>query len=151
MNLTVASATFGAVESGKLEVRGRLQTAEWKQERHSGLHTYCDRLRLPSSSAPGDFLALRAFSDAKEADGFGADWSTVSLLLVLGPRPIKSDSSTLEPTPVYSGLLPKDKGNNVHTRLGVIFFVTNYNYYERIHPESEEKWRARFLFSDYLV
>jgi hypothetical protein len=147
LNLRIASDTFGAVKSGSLRVRGRLRVAEWKQECFRGRNTYCDKLRLPSSSGPGGFLALRASSDAEEIDGFGADWSVIYLLLVLVSRPPEPPRYDWErPKPVYSGLLLRNQGMDVYTRLGVFSFVPDYDYHESIHTESEEQWRARFLF-----
>jgi hypothetical protein len=130
-------AAFGAMNSASLIVRGRLQLAEWRKE--SG-GSYSDRVRLLSHPGKDDFLALPVFSDAEEIDGFGTDWSPVALLLVRGPGP----QATLLPT--YAGLLLRQSGLDVYTRLGAFSFNQDYDFHERNHPETEEQWRARFPF-----
>jgi hypothetical protein len=135
--LRTECAAFGAMKSASLIVRGRLQLAEWRKE--SG-GSYSDRVRLLSHPGKDGFLALRVFSDAEEIDGFGTDWSPVALLLVRGPDP----QTTLLPT--YAGLLLKQSGLDVYTRLGIFSFNRDYGFHECNHPETEEQWRARFPF-----
>jgi len=130
-------APFGAMKSSSLVVRGRLQLAEWRKT--SG-RSYSDRVRLLSHAGEEDFLALRVYSDDKEIDGFGTDWSPVALLLVRGPQ--EDPTVALE----YAGLLLRQSGLDVYTRLGTFSFEPLYDYREENHPETEEQWRARFPF-----
>jgi hypothetical protein len=149
LQLESASAPFGAIEYGNLTVRGRIKRAEWKQERQRGSEVLCDRLRIPY--APDKFLALRAFSDAEELDGFGVDWAPISLLLIWGSsrRSASQESAVTvdRGRDGYTGLLLREIGVSTYTRIGIFEFVPEYNpRYEGTHPETECKWRARFPY-----
>jgi hypothetical protein len=130
-------APFGAMKSASLTVRGRLQLAEWRKT--SG-EPDSDRARLLSHAGRKNFLALRVYSDAEEIDAFGTDWSPVALLLVRGPQ----EEPNLHL--IYAGLLLRQSGLDVYTRLGAFSFEQDYDFHERNHPETEEQWRARSPF-----
>ncbi|KAH9207654.1 hypothetical protein DL95DRAFT_482452 [Leptodontidium sp. 2 PMI_412] len=128
LQLESASAPFGAITYGNLTVRGRIKGAEWKQESQRGSEVLCDRLRIPH--APHEFLALRAFSDAQELDGFGVDWAPISLLLIWGSsRRLASQESSVTVDrggDGYTGLLLRKRDVSTFTRIGIFEFVPEY-------------------------
>lgn len=150
IKLRMTHAKFGAVDSGRLTVKGRLQTAEWAKQGGGW-----DQLRLcPGSPDPGNVVALRVFTDAIEADTDGiateGKWRTVHLLLVQGPR---LPAPTYDANPVYSGLMlhrqmgPGSSGGNAtYSRLGVFLLVNRYDHPESKLPIPEGQWRARLPF-----
>jgi hypothetical protein len=83
---------------------------------------------------------LQVYSDAEELGGFGTDWSPLALLLVRGPK----EEPTLSLT--YAGLLLRQPGLDVYTRLGAFSFEQEYDFRERSHPETEGQWGTRFPF-----
>ena len=145
----IAEAPFGALSRGSLRVKGRLKATEWKQVKNAMFDTWCDRLRVPGASSSNEFLALRARSDAIELDGLGKDWSLIHLLLVLEsqePDSLEQSSPFLEPQALYSGLMLREEGIGVYSRLGVFSFTPSFNYLDSYHPQSEAEWRSRFHF-----
>ncbi|KAK3901706.1 HET-domain-containing protein [Staphylotrichum tortipilum] len=143
-------ARFGALDGASLCVQGRVKAVEWKRSVTQGRYRRpADRLRVPGAGA-GGFLALRAYSDAVERDGLGEDWSLIHLLLVLQRDESKSKQQPVKhgvPNAVYSGLMLKEVGPKVYSRLGIFYFVPVHDaIFEAVHPQTETEWRARFPF-----
>ncbi len=146
----ITKAPFGALSRGFLRVKARLKAAEWKQVRGGRPDAHSDRLRVPCASSSNEFLALRSRSDARELDGLGKGWSLIHLLLVLEsqePDSLEQSSSSLESEAGYSGLMLKEEGVGVYSRLGMFSFTPTFNnYHDSDHPQSEVQWQSRFHF-----
>jgi hypothetical protein len=135
IQLASAAVPFGAVSCGILTLKGRMQPAEWIQERAPRVHG--DRVRLPGIEGPGGLLALRVASDCIENAAVRSSWTPCFLLYVVG-KPRRKPKE-------YYGLLLKEEGNGLYSRLGRFCFKREYNP-TCCRGQTREVWLDRFEF-----